>query len=157
MSNFTSWEVAEVVTICKLRGFVQPTAYQGVYNILDRMNEDELFPCLRKHGIKFAAYSVLAGGYLSDRFFVPSEAAEKAAALRSYSPSNALSWFYTSRYYPMAPYLAELAKVVKAHGLTLNEVSYRWLLWHSKMQPSDLGIIVAASKTEQLENTIADT
>lgn len=136
-----------------------PTVYEGVYNILDRMPEDELFPCLRKYNIKFAAYSVLAGGYLTDRFFVPSEHANSsgdAAPLQHFDPSYAQSWFYTSRYYPMAPYVAQLAKVAKVHGLTLNEISYRWLQWHSKMVPGDHGVIVAARKIGQLENTITD-
>lgn len=36
-----SWEVAEIVGICKRRGFVLPTVYEGRYNLLDRVVEDE--------------------------------------------------------------------------------------------------------------------
>lgn len=42
LSNFMSWEVAEVVGICERRGFIKPTVYQGVYNLLDRNTEPEL-------------------------------------------------------------------------------------------------------------------
>ena len=137
-----------------------PTVYEGVYNLLDRMPEDELFPCLRKYNIKFAAYSVLAGGYLTERFFVPTDTsapeARSTAPLQHFDPSYAQSWFYTSRYYPMASAVEQLAKVAKAHGLTLNEVSYRWLQWHSKMKPEDHGVIVAATKKEQFESTVVD-
>lgn len=130
--------------------------YQGVYNLLDRMPEDELFPCLRKHNIKFAAYSALAGGYLTDRFFVPSDEKASGAPLQHFDPKYPQSWFYTSRYFPMPPALAKFAETVKAHGLSLNEVSYRWLQWHSKMQPGDHGVLIAATKKEQLVSTIAD-
>lgn len=41
LSNYASWEVAEIVGICERRGFVKPTVYQGIYNILDRKVEDE--------------------------------------------------------------------------------------------------------------------
>ena len=51
MSN--SWEVAERVGICCANGYLQPTAYQGIYNAIHRGAEPELFPCLRKFGIAF--------------------------------------------------------------------------------------------------------
>jgi hypothetical protein len=31
-----SWEVAEIVGICKANGYIQPTVYQGVYNAMQR-------------------------------------------------------------------------------------------------------------------------
>lgn len=41
LSNYMSWEVAEIVGICKRRGFVLPTVYEGRYNLIDRVVEDE--------------------------------------------------------------------------------------------------------------------
>ena len=34
LSNFTAFEVAEVVIMCKERGWVRPTIYQGMYNAI---------------------------------------------------------------------------------------------------------------------------
>lgn len=34
LSNFTAFEVAEVVTICNERGWVRPTIYQAMYNAI---------------------------------------------------------------------------------------------------------------------------
>lgn len=31
------WEVAEMVGICKANGYIQPTAYQGIYNAIHRL------------------------------------------------------------------------------------------------------------------------
>lgn len=53
----TSWEVVEVVGICKANGYIQPTIYQGIYNAMHRKVEPELFPCLRKFGIAFYEYN----------------------------------------------------------------------------------------------------
>lgn len=39
--------------------------YQGLYNLVCRAGEAELFPVLRKHGISFYAYSPLGGSFLS--------------------------------------------------------------------------------------------
>jgi len=60
LSNFYSFEVAEIVGICRANGYVLPTAYEGVYNCLDRTIEAELVPCLRKFGIRLAGYCPLA-------------------------------------------------------------------------------------------------
>ena len=34
LSNYTAFEVAEIVTICNERGWVRPTIYQGMYNAI---------------------------------------------------------------------------------------------------------------------------
>lgn len=51
------WEVAEIVGICKANGYIQPTAYQGIYNAIHRSVEAELLPCLRKFGISFYEFN----------------------------------------------------------------------------------------------------
>lgn len=51
------WEVAQISEICKANGYIQPTAYQGIYNAIHRAVEPELFPCLRKYGISFYAFN----------------------------------------------------------------------------------------------------
>ena len=51
------WEVAEIVGICKANGYIQPTAYQGIYNAVHRAVEPELLPCLRKFGISFYEFN----------------------------------------------------------------------------------------------------
>lgn len=62
ISNYTAEEVEKIVSICKDKGYVAPTVYQGQYNPLVRSGEDILFPVLRKHGIAFYAYSPAAAG-----------------------------------------------------------------------------------------------
>ena len=41
LSNYMSFEVPEIVGICKRRGSVLPTVCEGVYNIIDRGTEAE--------------------------------------------------------------------------------------------------------------------
>ncbi len=57
ISNYMAWEVAEMVYICRQNGYIQPTAYQGIYNAVHRKVEPELFPCLRKFGIAFYEFN----------------------------------------------------------------------------------------------------
>lgn len=72
ISNYPSWEVGEIITICKAHNWVQPTVYQGLYNAIHRAVEPELFPALRKYGISFYAYNPLGGGFFtgSTLFFI---------------------------------------------------------------------------------------
>ena len=67
LSNFVSWQVAEVQQICIYNQYVKPSVYQGMYNCLTRMVETELFSCLRKYGISFYCYNPLAGGLLTGK------------------------------------------------------------------------------------------
>ncbi len=36
LSNYASWEVAEVVYICRMNKYIVPTVYQGMYNAVTR-------------------------------------------------------------------------------------------------------------------------
>ncbi len=56
-AHIYSWEIAEIVQICGANGYIQPTAYQGIYNAIHRKVEPELFPCLRKFGIAFYEFN----------------------------------------------------------------------------------------------------
>ncbi|KAG6841223.1 hypothetical protein C0991_000669 [Blastosporella zonata] len=79
ISNYTSWEVAEIVGICKANGYIQPTAYQGIYNAVHRNVEPELFPCLRKFGISFYEFNPLGGGFFTGRYTSPEENVESGS------------------------------------------------------------------------------
>lgn len=48
LSNFTAFEVAEVVMHCKYNNWVRPSIYQGMYNAITRSLETELIPACRR-------------------------------------------------------------------------------------------------------------
>ena len=64
MCAFLRWEVAEIMAICETKGYIKPTAYQGIYNAVHRKAEPELFPCLRKFGIAFYEFNPRASGFV---------------------------------------------------------------------------------------------
>ncbi|XP_013203755.1 aflatoxin B1 aldehyde reductase member 3-like [Microtus ochrogaster] len=95
LSNYASWEVAEICTLCKKNGWIVPTVYQGMYNATTRQVEKELFPCLRHFGLRF--YEV--DQYWKDEYFKGIALVEKALK-SSYGTSTpsmtsaALRWMY---------------------------------------------------------------
>ena len=63
LSNYTAEEVEEIIKISKENNYVLPSVYQGNYNAITRINEEKLFPLLRREKISFYAYSPFAGGF----------------------------------------------------------------------------------------------
>lgn len=148
LSNYYSWEVAEIATIARLKGWIRPTVYQGIYNALERNIETELIPCLRKHGLKFIAYSPMARGLLG--------------GIDPSAPAKGSRWDYSSsvmapglhaRYKGYTETFAQLTETLKRHNLSGAEVALRWIQHHSALGPED-GIILGASGLQQLQANV---
>ncbi|KAI0026969.1 aflatoxin B1-aldehyde reductase [Vararia minispora EC-137] len=152
LCNAFSWEVAEIATICRERGWIRPTVYQGIYNALDRAVEDELLPCLRKFGIRFAAYSPLAGGLLTGIHLDNPNAFDNNVR---FSPRSPLLSFYGPRYAHTEPVLRRVKALAEKHGLTLTGCAVRWIVYHSKMRPDDHGVIYGGRNSEQIRASLS--
>lgn len=72
-----------------------PAIYQAMYNGITRAIEDELVPCLRKHGLRLVVYNPLAGGYLAGRITSPAQAVEKGSR---FDDSSKMGAMYRERY-----------------------------------------------------------
>ncbi|EJD00801.1 Aldo/keto reductase [Fomitiporia mediterranea MF3/22] len=156
ISNYTSWEVAEIVTICRERGYIQPAVYQGVYNALHRGVELELFPCLRKFGISFYAYSPLGGGFFTGRYMKASDEVEAGAR---FDPNRMQGQGFRHRFWN-EPYFKALEIIKNASGkagLTMAEVALRWLSHHSLMKKENGdAILIGASSLKHIEQNLVD-
>ena len=51
--------------------------------------------------------------------------------------------------------VTKLQEFIKPLGLSLTEVSMRWLLFHSKLGEGD-GVIIGGSRVEQIERNLSD-
>lgn len=56
LCNYGAKQMKEWLKICDEKGYIKPSVYQGHYNALCRHNEADLYPLLRKYGIKISAY-----------------------------------------------------------------------------------------------------
>ena len=59
MSNYHASEVSRAFELCKEHDLTPPTVYQGLYNPLNRLVEDDLLPLLKENGCSFVAYNPL--------------------------------------------------------------------------------------------------
>ncbi|KAG8809906.1 hypothetical protein FRC17_003180 [Serendipita sp. 399] len=155
LSNYAAWEVAEIVGICKAKGYVQPKIYQAMYNAITRAIEEELVPCLRKFGIRLVVYNPLAGGYLAGKVSTSSIPAAKEGR---FGGDSMMAKMYRERYLlgAYADALETIREVAEKHQLRLSEVALRWVQHHSVLTPSD-GVILGASSAQQLEDNCSDS
>lgn len=156
ISNYMSWEVAQICEICEKNGWVKPTVYQGIYHALQRSIEPELMPCLRHYGLALYAFQPLAGGFLTGRYTREQDSFEPGSR---FDPNIIQGTLHRGRYWNNAYFdaLDVVRAAAEEKGLTIAEVALRWLSHHSLMKnEAEDAIIVGASSEKHLENNLAD-
>ncbi|XP_053307892.1 aflatoxin B1 aldehyde reductase member 2 [Spea bombifrons] len=154
LSNYASWEVMEVYSICKHRNWVLPTVYQGMYNATTRQVETELLPCLRQLGMRFYAYNPLAGGLLTGKYRFEDKDKEQTPS-RFFG--NSWAETYRNRYWKKHHFQAidviqrALDEAYGADRPSLTSAALRWMYHHSQLQGSrGDAVILGMSSMEQL-------
>ncbi|KAI4596290.1 hypothetical protein KJ359_005419 [Pestalotiopsis sp. 9143b] len=153
LAEHTAEQVEQVVEICKEKGFVLPSVFQGSYNPIARLAEDDLLPVLRKHGISFVAYSPMAGGFLaktSSQFHQPGSL---------HGRWDRAGFFGKVSHYqynkPVAlQALDEWNEIAKAEGISGAEMAYRWVALNSALTKDD-GLVIGATTIEQWKSNLA--
>ena len=149
LSNFPAWLVIDVLAKCEKNGWVKPSVYEGLYNVLGRNVERELFDALHAYHISFHAYNPLAGGLLTGKY-KGYETAPEAGRFKC-RPT------YHKRYWKKSYF--DAVKVIQnacdEHGISIVTAAIKWLAYHSelKVENGD-GIIMGASSCLQLEQNI---
>ncbi|XP_061146397.1 aflatoxin B1 aldehyde reductase member 4-like [Syngnathus typhle] len=159
LSNYASWEVAEIVCLCRQNDWIVPTVYQGMYNATTRQVETELLPCLRYFGLKFYAYNPLAGGLLTGKYHYEDKDASQPAG-RFFG--NNWAAVYRDRYWKQSHFQA-IEVVQKALEVaygptppTLLSAAMRWMYHHSQLKGEfGDGVIIGMSTVEQLRENLA--
>jgi aflatoxin B1 aldehyde reductase len=150
LSNYSSWQVAEVVEICRREGWMEPTVYQGMYNALTRDVERELFPCLRNYGISFNAYNPLAGGLLTGKYKSLDDIPDSG---RFSEKTNYRGRYWKKDYFEV---LLKLGEACIEHGLTPTQAAMSWLVNHSLLDSGQGdGIILGVTRIEHLNANMA--
>lgn len=141
--------LAEFVSICDRNGYVKPTVYQGIYNILDRRHEGPVLDIVREHGMQFVAHSPQASGFLAGS--LTSGQVEGTRFAEGNIMSMDARRYDTERHHEAIRFLDNM---LKPHGIPKTEASLRWLAFHSKLGPQD-AIIFGASKIDQIKQNVA--
>lgn len=147
LSNYHCKEVERAFELCKEHGLTPPSIYQGLYNPLNRIVEDELIPLLHKNGCSFVAYNPLAAGLLSGKH----QTLGQVQKGRFKDNQNYLPRFYTKENFRA---LELIRFACDTEGISMVEASLRWLLCHSQLKSND-GLLLGASSLDQIDENLA--
>jgi aflatoxin B1 aldehyde reductase len=145
LSNFTAEQVQEVYDICKQKGWVLPSVYQGNYNPVARKLETLLFPTLRRLGMAFYAYSPLAGGFLTKT------AADIDAGAGRFNEA-AVGGLYLKLYNrpSFREALSEWNEIAEMEGVSKAELAYRWVAYHGALKEEFGDAVIFGARTIQM-------
>ncbi|MDR7304017.1 aldo/keto reductase [Haloactinomyces albus] len=146
VSNFAAWQIAEINRIADELGAPRPIVAQQLYNLLARRIEEEYTEFAEVTGLLTMVYNPLCGGLLTGR-----HSFEQNPAAGRFGDSR-LAEMYRKRYWDAALFDAvnQLAAVADDAGMSLIELSLRWLL--SKQTTGAL--LLGGSKVEHLQANI---
>lgn len=144
VSNYAAWQVCEILWISEKTGLKPPYISQPMYNLLARGIEEEYLPFCKRLGVSVVPYNPLAGGLLTGK-----HQRDRGPITGTRFDGNQL---YLGRYWHEDYFAAleELGGIAREAGLTLVELSLRWLL----SQPWVDSVILGASRLEQLDENL---
>jgi aryl-alcohol dehydrogenase-like predicted oxidoreductase len=143
-SNFAAWQVVEMLGLSHQHGWPSLQVAQQQYNLLSRRLDAEYAAAAERLSLSTIAYNPLAGGLLTGkhRFDAPPEPQGRFGK-RTYRDR------YWSR--PMFDAVAALEEIARDAGMSLLDLSFRWLL----SRPMITGLVLGASTLEQLDANLA--
>ncbi len=144
VSNFSAWQVCDMVHIAKEQGGYAPIATENVYNMLSRSLDDEMVPFIEQHKLGLTVFNPLAGGLLTGKhkrgsFAAGSRLASDKGYIERYCKDSNLDA------------LDSIIGIAAEAGVSPVALSYQWLLGKDFIT----SIICGVSRLEQLKENLA--
>ena len=128
VSNFQAWQVMQALEIQKLINAQPLIAVQNPYSLMNRTQEDELFPMVRENGVGIMAYSPLGVGLLSGTYKageIPSESTLWGSKRKGY-----LNTYMQGR---AGKVISSVAEVAADLGVSMPQVAMAWVMSHPEI------------------------
>ena len=128
VSNYQAWQVVEALRVQERINAQPLIAVQNPYSLMNRTQEDELFPMVRETGVGVMAYSPLGVGLLSGTYR-PDEVPDDSTLWGS-KRRGQIAAYMRGR---AARVIAEVGKVADEVGATMPQVAMAWVLSHPEV------------------------
>jgi aryl-alcohol dehydrogenase-like predicted oxidoreductase len=140
-SNFSAEQLAEAVELSELEELARYELVQNSFSLLDRDDEETVFPVCREHGLGYEAFGPLAGGWLTGKYRRGQEYPEGSRMTQR--PESYL------RYATDAVFdgLDALEREALARGVSMPGLALAWLL----AVPEVTAVVVGPTCAEHLE------
>jgi aryl-alcohol dehydrogenase-like predicted oxidoreductase len=143
-SNFPAWEMTEAAWTARTAGLNGFVSCQDEYSLVRRAAETELLPAARKLGLGLLPYFPLASGLLTGKY---RRNTPLPAGTRLAKTQRLADRYLTERNWEISEKLGDFAE---AHGRTMLELAFSWLLAQSPVA----SVIAGATRPEQLEQNV---
>jgi aryl-alcohol dehydrogenase-like predicted oxidoreductase len=144
-SNFAAWQIAEADWTARTEHLNRFVSAQNNYSLMERRAEHEVLPACAHFGLGLLPYFPLASGLLSGKYR-RGEAPPEGTRLAAWGPRAAASLNEQN-----FDRLDKLAAFADAHGHTLLDLAFAWLLAH----PPVSSVIAGATSAEQVQANAA--
>ena len=144
-SNLPAWQVVEAAWTAKQAGLNGFVSCQDELSLLVRHHEADLLPAMHTYGLGLLPYFPLASGLLTGKYKRNTPMPEDARLTKT---ARLADRYLTERNWTQAEKLADFAE---AHGHTILELAFSWLL----ARPPTSSVIAGATKPEQVTANVA--
>ncbi len=123
VSNYRSWRLAEICSLCDAMGLDRPVVSQPYYHALNRTPESEHLPACGFYGLGVVSYSPLARGVLTAKYHPDAPPPADTRAGRQDKRMMQTEW------HPDSLRLAQtIARHAEAAGTTASRFAIAWVL-----------------------------
>jgi len=143
LSNYSAKLLEEAITLANKSRLAPIIVEQSSYSLLNRRIESELLSCARQFGAGVVAFSPLAQGLLSEKYFNGFPDESRAAKMWTPEQRAIVGPAVMQR-------VAKLNEIAKARGQTLPQMAIAWLL----RRPEITSVLTGASQVEQIKENV---
>ena len=143
LSNLMSWQAATAIALQERLGLEKYVTAQMYYSLVGRELEYEFQSFAEYYNVGILVWSPLAGGFLAGKY----SRANPAPAGSRFAEAGPFVPFDREKGYRITDALREVAD---RHGASPARVAIAWVLG----RPAVSSVIIAARKTEQLEDNL---
>ncbi|MCL8026101.1 aldo/keto reductase [Nocardioides bruguierae] len=147
VSNYSAWQIVRLQQVADEVGAPRPVVAQQLYNLLARRIEEEYAEMAATSGVATMVYNPLGGGLLTGRHRFDEQATDGRFG------DSVLAEMYKARYWDERLFsaVAELGRIADEAGVSLVELSLRWLAG----RPATDSLLLGGSRTEHLASNLA--
>lgn len=154
VSNFQAWQVMQALRVQERLNAQPLILVQNPYSLMNRTQEDELFPMVRETGVGVMAYSPLGVGLLSGTYR-PDEVPDDSTLWGS-KRRGQIATYMRGR---AGRVIAAVEEVANEVGATMGQVAMAWVLSHPEITVAISGadtVDQIADVSKALELTLPD-
>jgi aryl-alcohol dehydrogenase-like predicted oxidoreductase len=149
LSNFTGWQLQQIVGVAELRSLVRPVTLQPQYNLLVREIEWEIVPACLANGLGLLPWSPLGGGWLTGKY--TRETRPSGATRLGENPDRGVEAYDGRRSVERTWAVIDAVSSIAGHrAVSMAQVALAWLV----DRPGVSSVILGARTLEQLKENL---